>query len=259
MSKPSQAKSPQAKSRQRGSANELTSLLGRLPPPVRSLHDASSPRKRRSRPPQRRRSPSCPRPSTTDQPGHPHQSGHARGPRRWPLPQPHLHHPPHQTGQLFTPPVSLFIGYFPTQRTGQSIHSPQNCLPGAGWTFASSKTIYLERPELKNYAGRRVSHHQRLRQAGCSLLVSRSRPQHRQRLRRQGLHDAGRHSLQPHRRRSRPPRHAAPAQRIRSHRPGPRHQVCRSSRTHAAPFHPQLTQSLRDPRSGGWIALKFTD
>ena len=36
--------------------------------------------------------------------------------------------------------VSLFIGYFPTQRTGQSIHSPQNCLPGAGWTFDSSGT-----------------------------------------------------------------------------------------------------------------------
>ena len=35
-------------------------------------------------------------------------------------------------------PISLFIGYFPTQRTGQSIHSPQNCLPGAGWTFLSS-------------------------------------------------------------------------------------------------------------------------
>jgi EpsI family protein len=34
--------------------------------------------------------------------------------------------------------IGLFIGYFPTQRTGQSIHSPQNCLPGAGWTFESS-------------------------------------------------------------------------------------------------------------------------
>jgi EpsI family protein len=34
--------------------------------------------------------------------------------------------------------IGLFIGYFPTQRTGQSIHSPQNCLPGAGWTFQSS-------------------------------------------------------------------------------------------------------------------------
>ena len=40
-------------------------------------------------------------------------------------------------------PVSLFIGYFPTQRTGQSIHSPQNCLPGAGWSFESSRDLSL--------------------------------------------------------------------------------------------------------------------
>jgi EpsI family protein len=35
-------------------------------------------------------------------------------------------------------PIGLYIAYFPTQRTGQSIHSPQNCLPGAGWTFQDS-------------------------------------------------------------------------------------------------------------------------
>lgn len=35
-------------------------------------------------------------------------------------------------------PVQLFIAYFPTQRSGQSIHSPQNCLPGSGWTFLKS-------------------------------------------------------------------------------------------------------------------------
>lgn len=35
-------------------------------------------------------------------------------------------------------PVQLFIAYFPTQRSGQSIHSPQNCLPGSGWTFLRS-------------------------------------------------------------------------------------------------------------------------
>jgi EpsI family protein len=35
-------------------------------------------------------------------------------------------------------PVSLFIGYFPSQRTGDTIHSPKNCLPGAGWVFAES-------------------------------------------------------------------------------------------------------------------------
>jgi len=41
------------------------------------------------------------------------------------------------------PPVGLFIGYFPTQRTGQTIHSPQHCLPGAGWTFESSRYTTL--------------------------------------------------------------------------------------------------------------------
>jgi EpsI family protein len=29
--------------------------------------------------------------------------------------------------------VNLFIAYFQTQRTGQSPHSPKNCLPGSGW------------------------------------------------------------------------------------------------------------------------------
>ena len=30
--------------------------------------------------------------------------------------------------------VFLFIAYFPSQRAGDTIHSPKNCLPGAGWT-----------------------------------------------------------------------------------------------------------------------------
>jgi EpsI family protein len=40
-------------------------------------------------------------------------------------------------------PISLFIAYFPTQRTGQTIHSPKNCLPGAGWAFESSQDVNL--------------------------------------------------------------------------------------------------------------------
>lgn len=31
------------------------------------------------------------------------------------------------------PEVDLYIGYYASQRTGDTIHSPQNCLPGAGW------------------------------------------------------------------------------------------------------------------------------
>ncbi len=42
--------------------------------------------------------------------------------------------------------VGLFIGYFPTQRTGQAIHSPQNCLPGSGWVFESSGVTTLKTP-----------------------------------------------------------------------------------------------------------------
>ena len=42
-----------------------------------------------------------------------------------------------------TPPVSLFVAYFPTQRTGVTIHSPKHCLPGAGWAFESSQYVNL--------------------------------------------------------------------------------------------------------------------
>lgn len=30
-------------------------------------------------------------------------------------------------------PVGLYVGYYASQRTGDTIHSPKNCLPGAGW------------------------------------------------------------------------------------------------------------------------------
>jgi EpsI family protein len=34
------------------------------------------------------------------------------------------------TAQL---PVQLYVGYYGTQKTGDTMHSPKNCLPGAGW------------------------------------------------------------------------------------------------------------------------------
>jgi EpsI family protein len=30
-------------------------------------------------------------------------------------------------------PVQLYVGYYGSQKTGDTIHSPKNCLPGAGW------------------------------------------------------------------------------------------------------------------------------
>ncbi len=44
------------------------------------------------------------------------------------------------------PPVGLFIAYFPSQRSGDTIHSPKNCLPGAGWTPLRSDRITLNLP-----------------------------------------------------------------------------------------------------------------
>lgn len=48
-------------------------------------------------------------------------------------------------------PVSLFIGYFATQRTGQTMHSPQHCLPGAGWVFDSHRYTTIQDVNGKNY------------------------------------------------------------------------------------------------------------
>lgn len=39
--------------------------------------------------------------------------------------------------------ADLFIAYFPSQRSGDTIHSPKNCLPGAGWTPIESDRVRL--------------------------------------------------------------------------------------------------------------------
>ncbi|HTW31631.1 MAG TPA: EpsI family protein [Candidatus Sulfotelmatobacter sp.] len=42
--------------------------------------------------------------------------------------------------------VDLYIAYFPSQRAGDTIHSPQNCLPGAGWTPVQNTRVLLDMP-----------------------------------------------------------------------------------------------------------------
>jgi EpsI family protein len=37
------------------------------------------------------------------------------------------------------PTVGLFIAYFQSQRQGETIHSPKNCLPGSGWSPLKSQ------------------------------------------------------------------------------------------------------------------------
>lgn len=38
-------------------------------------------------------------------------------------------------------PAWLYVGYYKTQRTGATYHSPLNCLPGAGWTIESRDIV----------------------------------------------------------------------------------------------------------------------
>jgi len=38
-------------------------------------------------------------------------------------------------------PVSIYVGYYGSQRTGSTYHSPKNCLPGSGWVLKSSEPV----------------------------------------------------------------------------------------------------------------------
>jgi EpsI family protein len=44
-------------------------------------------------------------------------------------------------------PIFLYVGYYRTQQTGEEIHSPENCLPGAGWQPESRTVLQLPLPE----------------------------------------------------------------------------------------------------------------
>src|SRR5579863_7178996 len=47
--------------------------------------------------------------------------------------------------------VNLYIGYWESQRQGDTIHSPLNCLPGAGWEPLSQTIISV--PDSRSPVG----------------------------------------------------------------------------------------------------------
>jgi EpsI family protein len=51
--------------------------------------------------------------------------------------------------------VGLYVGYYASQRQGDTIHSPMNCLPGAGWVPVEAGRLRLPSPggevELNRY------------------------------------------------------------------------------------------------------------
>jgi EpsI family protein len=41
-------------------------------------------------------------------------------------------------------PLVLYIGYYRSQRQGQIVHTPKNCLPGSGWEAVTSRRLLLD-------------------------------------------------------------------------------------------------------------------
>lgn len=40
-------------------------------------------------------------------------------------------------------PIALYVGYYASQRQGDTIHSPRNCLPGAGWAPLDRRIVSI--------------------------------------------------------------------------------------------------------------------
>lgn len=53
--------------------------------------------------------------------------------------------------------VALYVGYYGSQRTGATYHSPKNCLPGGGWVFRSSSRVTAVIPGHPEAAVNRVA------------------------------------------------------------------------------------------------------
>jgi EpsI family protein len=47
--------------------------------------------------------------------------------------------------------INLYIAYFPTQKAGDTIHSPNHCLPGAGWVPTSREVVQIARPDGSSF------------------------------------------------------------------------------------------------------------
>jgi EpsI family protein len=53
----------------------------------------------------------------------------------------------YQNKSAAEPDVNLFLAFFPSQRAGDTIHSPKHCLPGAGWYPIESSRTMLSFPD----------------------------------------------------------------------------------------------------------------
>ena len=50
---------------------------------------------------------------------------------------------PADSAGMFT----VYVGYYDSQTQGRTIHSPKNCLPGAGWEALQSQRVLMDTPD----------------------------------------------------------------------------------------------------------------
>ncbi len=48
--------------------------------------------------------------------------------------------------------ANVYVGYYETQRTGATYHSPRNCLPGTGWTMGAAGEIEIILPGQRKFS-----------------------------------------------------------------------------------------------------------
>lgn len=47
--------------------------------------------------------------------------------------------------------ANVYVGYYNTQRTGATYHSPRNCLPGTGWTMGAADETEIVSPNGRKF------------------------------------------------------------------------------------------------------------
>lgn len=57
----------------------------------------------------------------------------------------------YENGSQPQPWINLYIAYFPSQKAGDTIHSPNHCLPGAGWVPTSREIIQITGPDGSSF------------------------------------------------------------------------------------------------------------
>ncbi len=51
--------------------------------------------------------------------------------------------------------ANLYIGYYASQKTGATYHSPQNCLPGSGWEMKKPEIVTIKTSDGKSFEANR--------------------------------------------------------------------------------------------------------